>query len=364
MDLLQACCDSPQLLGAVLSSIQHVVIVMEDEGKILVANPIVEQMFGLTPQQLQGQNMSILFTPEDLPNLYPNLLHMARKDKSFEGELTLMRTGEARFFAFMVFRPYFDPIRNSRLIVTCIHDIDAQKNPEEGLRDTHYEDLVKIADGIAHELRNPLVGIGGAARRLYKACRNAHGYEKYCDRILDSVRRLEGLVENVEFFAHLPSPRLRKESIRELVHEALRPYLPQMEERNIEFTNTVEDVILHVDKGLIIKACSILVDNALDAIHDGGRIVVHSETTGNECKTYVTDTGAGIASEDLPYIFNPFFRTKPTGVGIDLAVVKRIMNSHGGRVEAESKQGEGTTFLLVFPVERRRPIRVSDLKAS
>ena len=74
------------------------------------------------------------------------------------------------------------------------------------------------------------------------------------------------------------------------------------------------------------------------------------------------DTGSGISPGDLPYIFNPFFSTKINGAGIDLAVVKRIMDSHGGQVEVASKQGEGTTFLLLFPLERRRLTRISRLE--
>jgi PAS domain S-box-containing protein len=362
MDLLQACCSSPNLLGAVLSTIQHVIIVIDHEGNILLANPVVEKMFGVTPDDLEGKNLSILFTPEDLSPLYPNLLFMAGKDKAFEGELTLVRADETRFFAFMVFRPYFDPSQDNPFIVVCIHDIDQRKNPEEGLRGTHYEDLVKIADGIAHELRNPLVGIGGAAKRLYGTCTKSENNEKYYDRILNNVRRLEGLVENVEYFAHLPKPDLKKVSIRELIQEAISPYLEQIEEQAVNMTNRIQDTNLLIDKSLVVRAFSILIGNALDAMARGGELTLFSEISNNECTVYVRDTGTGISPEDLSYIFNPFFRTKPAGIGIDLAVVKRIMKRHGGRVEAKSKPGEGTTFLLAFPLERRRSIRVSPLE--
>ena len=362
MDLLRACCSSPHLLGAVLSTIRHVIIVIDDKGNILLANKAVEKVFGITTDDLSGKNLSVIFTPEDLPHLYPNLLFMAGKDKSFEGELTLVRADETRFFAFMVFRPYLDPSQDNPLIVVCIHDIDQRKNPEEGLRGTHYEDLVKIADGIAHELRNPLVGIGGAAKRLYGACTKSENNEKYYDRIVNNVRRLEGLVENVEYFAHLPKPSLKKESIRELMHIAMSPYMEQVEAQAVHMTDKTQDTLLHIDKSLVVRAFSILIGNALDAMFQGGELTLFSEISNNECRVYVRDTGTGISPEDIPYIFNPFFRTKPTGIGIDLAVVKRIMKRHGGRVEATSSPEEGTTFLLAFPLERRRPIRVSPLK--
>ena len=126
--------------------------------------------------------------------------------------------------------------------------------------------------------------------------------------------------------------------------------------------NRIQDIDLRIDKSLIVRAFSILIGNALDAMPQGGELTLFSETDNNECRAYVRDTGTGISPEDLPYIFNPFYRTKPAGIGIDLAVVKRIMKRHSGRVDATSTPGEGTTFLLAFPLERRRSIRVSSLE--
>jgi PAS domain S-box-containing protein len=362
MDLLQACSTSPEMTGAVLSTVQHVIIVVDHEGKVLLANPAVEKMFGLTPEEMTGQALSMVFVPEDLPHLYPNLLRMAAKNKTFEGELTLARADESRFFAFVVFQPYLDPSREKPLVVVSVHDIDKRKHPEEGLEGTHYEDLVKIADGIAHELRNPLVVIGGAAKRLYKNGSKTEDREKYYERIVNSVKRLEGLVENVEYYAHLPKPTLKQESIRGLMHEAVCPYLEQIEEQDVALKNAVQDTKVLVDRNLVVRAFSILIENALEAMPESGELTLYSRVEENACNVYVKDTGTGISSDDLPFIFNPFFRTKPTGIGIDLAVVKRIMAGHTGHVEVTSKKEEGATFLLAFPLERRRSIRVSALK--
>ncbi|MBW2168958.1 MAG: hypothetical protein JRG69_06820, partial [Deltaproteobacteria bacterium] len=78
-------------------------------------------------------------------------------------------------------------------------------------------------------------------------------------------------------------------------------------------------------------------------------------------RLYLIDAGSGISPENLPFIFNPFFSTKADRAGIDLPVVKRIMESHGGQIEVSSKPEEGTTFVLQFPLERRRSIRISRL---
>ncbi|MBP8645619.1 MAG: hypothetical protein KBH99_05810, partial [Syntrophobacteraceae bacterium] len=108
---------------------------------------------------------------------------------------------------------------------------------------------------------------------------------------------------------------------------------------------------------LLERVFSILLDNSLAALPHGGRVLVEGEADGTIFTVRFTDNGTGISPEHLPYIFNPFFSTKADGVGIDLALVKRIIEIHNGSVGVKSKVGDGTTFFLQLPLERRRPIR-------
>jgi PAS domain S-box-containing protein len=356
--LFDACSRSERLISAIISCVRHVIAVVDEEGRILLVNDEVEKVFGLTREDLANKELSVFFGPEDLTHLYPNLLYMAKKGKDFEGELTLVRKDGTRFFAYIVFRPFMGLEPSRAVAVACIHDIDRQKKQRKSFRESHYDDLVKIADGIAHEMRNPLVIIGGSAKRLYASCHENNDHEKYYDGIRSNVSRLEGLVQKVEFFANLPAPCLQRHSMRTLMDEALQQYRQQMERHRIAFTNTVEHTDLYVDRDLVVRAFSILLDNAFDALPEGGELMVHSEVTSNACMVYVTDKGQGISAEDLPHIFKPFYRTKPHGIGIDLAVVRQILHSHDGDIDVASQPGKGTTFSLTFPIERRRPIRV------
>ena len=364
MDVLQAFCDSRELLDKGLLCIQHVIAVTDQEGNILFASPVVEDILGFTRDELNGRNLSIVFTPEDMKYLYPNLLYMARRNQPFRGEVMLVRKDGSRFFAFIVFASYFDPRQGQALIVICIQDIDREKQLEKAYREIHGKNLARVADGIAHEIRNPLVAIGGCFKRLRKACGDIPDHDRYYEHITDNLARIEGLIKKVEFFALLPGPRLTKEPVKELVEEAIQPYLQQIEERGIDFTISVKQVILFVDKDLVVKAFGILIENALDALSKERKILIHSEIKENQCKICVTDTGSGILPKDMPYIFNPFFSTKADGAGMDLAVVKRVMDSHGGHVEVESKPGKGTTLSLQFPLERRRAIRLCRLESQ
>ncbi len=362
MELAEVWHNPSRLLEELLSSIREAFILADLEGKILFTSPSVERMTGFTSDELKNEVLSAIFTPEDLTYLYPNLLHLARTNKSFKGEIMLMRKNKVHFFAFVTFRPFFDPGHSKSRIFVCIQDIHNEKRLQKVLETTCFEDLVRIANGVAHELRNPLVGIGGFVRRLYETCDIAGNQRKYYNHTISNLKRIENLVKKIEILSRLPVPKLRKESIRGLIEKATRPYLQQFEDRKIELTMNLEEVFLPLDSGLVVRAFSILIENAFDALSDGQRVLINGDTENNHCKILVSDTGSGISPDDLPFVFDPFFSTKADGAGIDLAIVKRIMNRHGGSIEVNSKRGEGTTFVLLFPLERRRSIRISRLQ--
>jgi len=362
MELLRACHNSSRLLEELLASIHEAIIVADLEGRIFFTSPTIEKMTGFTSDELKNEALSAIFTPEDLTYLYPNLLQMARANKSFKGEIMLMRKNEVRFISFVTFRPFFDPDHSESRIIVCIRDIHSEKRLDNALETTCFEDLVKIANGVAHELRNPLVGIGGFVRRLFETSDIAGDQRKYYDHIIGNLKKIENLVKKVEFLSRLPVPTVEKESIRGLIEKATRPYLQQFEDRKIELTINLEEVFFPLDLNLVVRAFSILIENALDALSNGQRILIHGDTENNHYKILVSDTGAGISPDDLPFVFDPFFSTKAEGAGIDLTIVKRIMNSHGGSIEVKSKRGKGTTFVLLFPLERRRSIRISRLQ--
>ncbi len=359
MNLLEACCNCPELWDEIMSSIHQTIIVVDLDGRVLFASPLVSNLLGYAPEEITGELFSIILTPEDLNCFYPNLLFLARTGRTFEGEVMLRRKHGERFIAHLVLRSRFSPREGREIILACLQDIDQQKRIEKAFKDNQYEALVKVANGIAHEIRNPLVGIGGFINRLFKSCEEAHVHRGYYDQIIKNLHKIENLVKKVEYFACLPKPTFGEVRLAELVSEAMKVYMARLEERGIRLHMRIDDAILPVDRDLMTRAVSILVENSLDALKRGGRISITSDPEGEGYQLSVIDNGGGISPADLPFIFNPFFSTKPEGAGIDLAIVKRIMEMHSGEVRVESQQGEGATFTLLFPMERRRAIRVT-----
>ncbi len=359
MELLKACQNSPVFLQNLMACFQEAILVADADGKILMANQAIEEIFGYAPRELNDQNLSVLFTPEDLTYFYPNLFRLAQKGKPFEGEVLMKTKSNVRFFAFILFRSFHDPALNKSFVVISIRDIHIQKQLEKASKEANYEDLVKVANGVAHELRNPLVGIGGFVKRLYDKCTAVHEHADYYDHIISNLKKIEIVIKKVEFLAKLPRPALRMEDLKSVVEEGLRPYLPILQDRKIDLKIGLNGSALKLDRDLMARVFSILMENAVDAMPDGGDITVEDAVYDDFCEITFSDTGPGISSKDLPFIFNPFFSTKAAGAGIDLAIVKRIIESHGGSVRVRSEMGRGATFLLRLPFERRRAIRIS-----
>ena len=356
-----------EVMDAALYSIGHGVVICNTQGMISFANPAVERLFLSPPGGLAGKDLSTLFLPDDVQMLYPNLMHMGQTCQDFEGELLLKRVDGSSFFAYLTLRACPDDPETPEdegLIILGIQDIDRKKRLEKILEKTHYDELVTIADSIAHELRNPLVGIGGFVKRMYEACPVGVDQEQYYRYILDDLKRIEDLVKSVRQLVNLPYPEYRLENLPDLVEHSLERLREECVQHRVRLTTQVEDITLRVDGGLIARAIAILAGNALEAIEQDGRIRVSAKSQNGVCRVVVEDDGPGISEADLPNIFAPFYTTKARGVGMDLALVRRIAELHGGSVEAYSKLGEGSRFELELPIERRRFIRTADLAAN
>ncbi|MBU2552300.1 MAG: PAS domain S-box protein, partial [Proteobacteria bacterium] len=329
MDLLEACGRFPGLLDQIIGNVRQGLFLIDSQGRILYASQAAQEVLGYRPEEMTGRDLSLIFTPEDLAFYWPNLLFMARLGEPFDGEALLLRRNGTRFFALINLDPILDAPGDNRIILFGIHDIDRQKRLEKTFREGQFEDLIKVANGVAHEIRNPLVGVGGFVNRLYKAAPDSGERDKYYEYIIGSLRRIEDLLKQVDFLVSLPAPYYAEEDMRGLVDLAAEPLLPDLAAGGIEFVNQVEPLPLVVDKTLIVRSLAALFRNAMDAMPDGGTLRVESRVEIDTASIRVSDTGSGIGPDDLGFIFNPFFSTKANGAGIDLAVVKRIAEGHG-----------------------------------
>jgi PAS domain S-box-containing protein len=221
--------------------------------------------------------------------------------------------------------------------------------------------LGRMMAGVAHEIRNPLTALGGFARRLDKKIPERTKEKDYTRVIVSESTRLERILKSVLSLTKEPSPPREEKDIHAIIDESLRSFENSFHEKSIHVRKFFADLHrIRMDSEDVREVLDNLLANALYATPAGGTITIATGKEQVEEKNYVTvmvaDTGSGIAEDKLGMIFEPFFTTKPPGpdhgIGLGLAISRKIMEECGGRITVESKPGEGTAFKLFFPCSR------------
>ncbi len=220
--------------------------------------------------------------------------------------------------------------------------------------------LGEMAAGVAHEIRNPLGGIGLYASLLERDLEDRPQQRGIAERISAGVRNLEAIVGQTLAFAGGAEPNRQGVRLAQILDETLTQATPRARELDVQIDvkTGLGEAELFCDAGQVGQALLNLILNALDAAGGGGRVWVRTGDCADEeglLPITVEDDGPGIAPQFLQRVFNPFFTTKDTGTGLGLAIVHRIAESHGGRVTVRNRKGGGASFVLSIPVARREP---------
>jgi two-component system phosphate regulon sensor histidine kinase PhoR len=211
---------------------------------------------------------------------------------------------------------------------------------------------------VSHELKTPLTAIAGYSETLAAESLDSQA-TGFAQTIVDNARRMQRLVDDLLDLSRIESGTWQPEphdiGIDAAAREAWRPFAERASSRKIDLETVTDSASVHSDPEALRQIFTNLFDNALRHTPTGGRIRVKAERRGNETLIRVTDTGTGIPAEHLPRIFERFYRVDPGrsrqegGTGLGLSIVKHLVEAHGGRVEADSELGRGTTILLYFP---------------
>ncbi|MBI3600763.1 MAG: GAF domain-containing protein [Nitrospinae bacterium] len=219
--------------------------------------------------------------------------------------------------------------------------------------------LGELAAELAHEIKNPLVTIGGFARRLSEKYEPTSEEKSYAGIIISEVERLEKLLKDILNYSRDIKPNFSENNINSVIEEILSFYEHTFWESGIEIKKEMSDAIhsLSIDPPQIKQVLTNIFHNAVESMTvKGGVMAIKTEPlSGEEGVTIsVSDTGGGIPSEILENIFNPFFTTKKYGTGLGLSLSRKIVESHGGTIEINNRVGEGATFIINLP---RRQIK-------
>jgi len=336
-------------LENIFSSISDMVYFNDKDFTIRKVNKAVVERIGQPEEQIIGRKCYEVFHGMDRP------WHKCPHTKTVMTGRAYMEEVEDPFLggAFMVSSsPIFG--RGGDLIGT-VHisrDIsESRRLREQLLRAEKMAALGEMAAKIAHEIRNPLISVGGFARRLEK---KLAGSEKdYATIIVDSVNHLEVILKDILGFVRETPIIVVNGDIVEILEQIISLFAPSFKERGIAIVKDYREVSLQVpvDSNKIREAFTNLITNAEQALQTGGHIRVAISKTDSEAVIEIEDNGAGMSPDDLKHIFDPFFTTKISGTGLGLAITQRIVELHGGRIEVKSQMGVGTLFTIYLPLE-------------
>jgi two-component system, NtrC family, sensor histidine kinase HydH len=229
-----------------------------------------------------------------------------------------------------------------------------QANYEQMKRADRMAALGHISAGLAHEIRNPLAAIDGAAGILQRRANEDGRDTEFLDIVQAESRRLNKLLTNFIDFARPRSPDLRSASVEELFDSTIVLASHAARERAIDFKKRLEpgSSSLLCDPEQIKQVLLNLTLNAIQAMPEAGEISFSAAHEGKDLVIRVQDQGSGIRQEDADSIFDPFFTTKENGTGLGLSVAYQIVEQHGGRLQLESSSSQGATFVVRLPHTR------------
>jgi two-component system phosphate regulon sensor histidine kinase PhoR len=345
----QALADERSTLGAVLGSTQDAVVVINDDGTVLLANPAVRPMLGLEPDTLVGRRLAEALGHGPLRAL----LEGAQPATS---ELPLPDGRTAQAVVVPVSTPFGEAIGFAAILrdITLFKTLEQMKN--------------EFVNTVSHDLKNPIGTITGTAQLMLSMEPGDPRQRGWCERIERTALYMGELVGDLLDLGKIESgldDAGEQMDVVSLVTDVLATLAAQAEAKAIAIALDLPDRAPATgNPHRITQALLNVIGNAVKYTPTGGRIAVRVETTeavlGARARepvvvVAVTDTGIGIPAAALPYVFDKFYRVRRQqtgavpGTGLGLAITKSIVEAHRGGIWVESEEGKGSTFAIALP---------------
>ncbi|MBW1646335.1 MAG: response regulator [Deltaproteobacteria bacterium] len=244
------------------------------------------------------------------------------------------------------------PFNFQELLARIRSLLKAKEERQQMMERERQKALDQMVEGVAHEVRNPVVAIGGFARRIYDELPEGDRKKKYAEVILKETERLEKMVNDIFSFKMVPNGSREPAAVNELLDAALTEEKALLEQKQIVVEKDYDPQLppVAVNRKNLVIAFAQLIANAVEAMPPGGRLGLRTAAAGNIIQVVVSDTGRGIAAKDLESIFDPFFTSKMSGAGMGLTITRKIINDHQGQIRVESEVGVGTRVTVTLPL--------------
>ena len=316
-------------------------------GRVVAFNDAAAALLGRKISDSLGKNVN-----EVLPEPMRRILRIAGDRPIPRVHEISCPLAEGRTAPIEVLVSRLDGDEDSRGLMALFRDLTEIKALEEEVaRSQRLASLGSLAAGVAHEIRNPLSSIKGFATYFKERYRAIPEDRETAEVMISEVERLNRAVSQLLAFARPLNLRREQIALEPVMRQALRLVADEARAKGIEVVvEGIEGIHGYVDPDQLQQVLLNLFLNALAAMREGGVLGVRAEAAiPSGLRLVVSDTGSGIDPEALGRIFDPYFTTKPSGAGLGLAIVHKIMEAHGGEVAVTSAKERGTTVALVFP---------------
>jgi len=338
-----------QELENIFESISDMVFFVTEDYVLKNINRAVSKRLGKSPEEIIGKKCYEVFHGSEGPWLKCPHQKTVEEKRAFVEEVEDPYLGGTFITSCS---PIFDINGDFMGTVNVVRDITELKTLREKLIKTErLAGLGEVAARVAHEIRNPLVSLGGFARRLEKKLDT--GLKEYAHIIAEEVDRLEDILN--EILSFVKDTRIIKETVsaEQLIDDIINLMVAEADVRGITFAKEFNgSSVIFVDPNRIKNALLNILKNAVQAVRSGDSISVTVDRKNDFCVILISDKGTGIAEADIPFIFDPFFTTKENGTGLGLTIAHRIIEEHEGRIEVDSIPGTGTTFRVYIPLKK------------
>ena len=335
-------------------------VTIDENHTVLFFNKAAEKIFGYSRKEVIGHDLNVIMSPSCSKNHHQAVTRYVKTRIpgriGHETEMLASRRNGTTFPASISFSV---TEVNGRLFFTgIVRDMtEKQALQEQIMRSEKLSALGQLAAEITHEIKNPLMLIGGFAQQLIRVIDDEKHLQKL-NVITDEVARLEKLLTDLREF-HLPQIiASEKVDLKELLQEIYFMVKDDCEKKNIRTELKIDDKALLVtgDRYSLKQVFLNLFKNSMDAMEHGGVLSIQTSLIGDQVEITVADEGCGIPEQDKEKIFSPFFTTKKHGTGLGLCISKRIIEEHAdGSLSMKSKEGKGTSFKISLPVYHETP---------
>lgn len=337
----------------VLNYLRSGIVTIDAKGVVTLCNAAAEEILGCTRAAVVGQKV------EKMGSVFADLLL-----RTLKGEVVYTR------------HEIVSPVNKKPLGVSTSEmrdkeghivgailvfaDLSAIKKIKEKEKDfERIEFWAKVASRLAHEVKNPLVPIKTFAQLLPHRYRDKEFREEFFKVVNGEIDRLNDIITQLTKFADSPPVQLKSTHIHKVIEDALNSEKAKLTAKDARVVKIFakEPLVAHVDSALLSEAFANIIDNAADAIAAHGTVTISTALTqalhgqNGAVEILFQDNGEGMAAEDLGAVFTPFSTSKTRGMGLGLAIARRIVMDHQGSIGVDSAPGKGSVVKVVIPAE-------------